>query len=107
MALVPLNLVVTHRGKSSRQHVTCRYKCGDECSKPVPNTSENEYFGDIARQAISRRSALRAGGITVLAVGPDPHWPHAPAAKHRRRCPPRPRPPTTAQHEIHLRRTQQ
>jgi secreted PhoX family phosphatase len=69
MALVQLNLVVTHRGKSSRQHVTCRYKCGDACSKPVPNTRDNEYFGDIARQAISRRSALRAGGITVLAVG--------------------------------------
>ena len=69
MALVSLNLFVTHRGKSSRQHVTCRYKRGDACSKPVPNTSDNEYFGDIARQAISRRSALRAGGITVLAVG--------------------------------------
>jgi uncharacterized protein len=69
MALVQLTLVVTHRGKSSRQHVTCRYKCGDACSKPVPNTRDNEYFGDIARQAISRRSALRAGGITVLAVG--------------------------------------
>ena len=69
MALVPLNLFVTHRGKSSRQHVTCRYKCGDACSKPVPNTSDNEYFGDIARQAMSRRSALQAAGVTVLAVG--------------------------------------
>ena len=49
--------------------MTCRYKCGDACSKPVPNTSDNEYFGDIARLTISRRSALRAGGITVLAVG--------------------------------------
>ena len=35
MALVPLNLFVTHDGKSKRQHVTCRYKCGDACSKPV------------------------------------------------------------------------
>ena len=69
MALVPLNLFVTHRGKSSRQHVTCRYKCGDACSKPVRNTSDNEYFGDIARQALSRRSALQAAGVTVLAVG--------------------------------------
>jgi secreted PhoX family phosphatase len=69
MALVPLNLFVTHRGRSSRQHVTCRYKCGDACTKPVANTSDNEYFGDIARQAISRRSALQAAGITVLAVG--------------------------------------
>ena len=59
MALVPLNLFVTHDGKSKRQHVTCRYKCGDACSKPVPNTSDNEYFGDIVK-AVSRRSVLQA-----------------------------------------------
>ncbi len=68
MALVPLNLLVTHNGRSSRQHVTCRYKCGDACSKPAPNTSDNEYFGDIAK-AVSRRSVLQAGGVAVLAVG--------------------------------------
>ena len=59
MALVPLNLFVTHDGKSRRQHVTCRYKCGDACSKPVRNTSDNEYFGDIAKE-VSRRSILQA-----------------------------------------------
>ena len=68
MALVPLNLLVTHNGRSSRQHVTCRYKCGDACSRPAPNTSDNEYFGDIAK-AVSRRSMLQAGGVAVLAVG--------------------------------------
>ncbi|MDT5007883.1 MAG: uncharacterized protein QOJ24_5059 [Mycobacterium sp.] len=68
MALVPLNLFITHDGKSKRQHVTCRYKCGDACSKPVRNTSDNEYFSDIAK-AVSRRSVLQAGGIAVLAVG--------------------------------------
>jgi secreted PhoX family phosphatase len=68
MTLVPLNLLVTHNGRSSRQHVTCRYKCGDACSKPVPNTSDNEYFGDIAK-TVSRRSLLQAGGVAVLAVG--------------------------------------
>lgn len=68
MALVPLNLFITHDGKSKRQHITCRYKCGDACSKPVPNTSTNEYFGDVVK-SISRRSMLRASGVTVLAVG--------------------------------------
>ena len=34
----------------------------------MPNTSDNEYFGDIV-QAVSRRSALKAAGVTVLAVG--------------------------------------
>lgn len=68
MALMPLNLFVAHTGRSSRQHVTCRYKCGDACSKPVPNTSDNEYFGDVLA-AVSRRSALKTAGIAVLAVG--------------------------------------
>ncbi|HEX9833838.1 MAG TPA: alkaline phosphatase PhoX, partial [Mycobacterium sp.] len=68
MAFVPLNLLVTHNGKSKRQHVTCVYKCGDACSKPVRNTSDNEYFGDVVK-AVSRRSMLQAGGVAVLAVG--------------------------------------
>ncbi|MEV3903778.1 PhoX family phosphatase [Mycobacterium sp. NPDC050551] len=68
MALVPLNLFVSHDGRSSRQHITCRYKCGDACSKPAPNTSPNEYFGDIVK-AVSRRSMIQAAGVTVLAVG--------------------------------------
>lgn len=68
MALVPLNLFVSHDGKSRRQHITCVYKCGDACSKPVPNRSDNEYFGDIAK-AVSRRSILQAGSVAVLAVG--------------------------------------
>jgi secreted PhoX family phosphatase len=68
MALVPLNLLISHNGKSSRQHITCRYKCGDACSKPAPNTSDNEYFGDVVKR-MSRRSVLQATGVTVLAVG--------------------------------------
>ena len=68
MTLVPLNLFVTHDGRSARQRVTCRYKCGDACAHPAPNTSDNAYFGDVVK-AVSRRSALRAGAVTVLAVG--------------------------------------
>lgn len=69
MAIVPLNLFVKHTGKSSRQRITCRYKCGDQCAHPAPNKTENEYFGDVVRQAMSRRSVLQAGGVAVLAVG--------------------------------------
>ena len=68
MALVPLNLLVTHNGKSKRQHVTCVYKCGDACSKPVPNRSDNEYFGDIVK-GVSRRTILHVGRIAVLSAG--------------------------------------
>ena len=69
MALVPLNLIFGHDGHSSRQRVTCRYRCGDACAHPAPNTSDNEYFGDIARRAMSRRSLFKALGVTVLAAG--------------------------------------
>ena len=69
MPLLPPNLFVTHRGRSSRQHVTCRYRCGDACSDCPSNTSDNDYFRDVARRAITRRDALRAGALTVLAVG--------------------------------------
>ena len=68
MALIPLNLFVAHQGRSSRQHIPCRYRCGDACSKPAPNTSDNEYFGDVMA-AVSRRSALKTAGVAVLAVG--------------------------------------
>ncbi len=69
MALLPLNLFVSHDGRSSRQRVTCLYKCGDACAHPAPNETDNPYFGDIARQAMSRRSMFKAAGLTVLAVG--------------------------------------
>lgn len=69
MALVPLNLLISHDGRSTRQSVTCRYRCGDACAHPAPNTSDNAYFGDLVRDAMSRRSALKAAGVAVLAVG--------------------------------------
>lgn len=68
MSLIPLNLLVSHDGRSSRQRVTCRSRCADACNHPAPNTSDNDYFGDIVRRAVSRRSALRATGVAVLSV---------------------------------------
>lgn len=49
---------------SSRTKQTCTYKCGNACFGECANESNNEYFGDI-----TRRSALKAGAVTVLAVG--------------------------------------
>ncbi len=69
MALVPLNLLIDHNGRSARQRITCRYRCGDACAHPAPNTSDNPYFGDLVRETVSRRSALKAAGVAVLAVG--------------------------------------
>ncbi|MEV8223465.1 alkaline phosphatase PhoX, partial [Dietzia maris] len=67
-------------GISNRQHVTCVYKCGDQCAAPVPNTTDNPYFGDIATE-ISRRGALKAAGVVALAVGATQVLPATAAAQ--------------------------
>ncbi|WP_027004401.1 PhoX family protein [Corynebacterium halotolerans] len=64
MALKGLNLL-TNKFTSSRSSMTCEYKCGNACFGECDNKSDNPYFGDL----MSRRSALKAGGLTVLTVG--------------------------------------
>ncbi|WP_298458513.1 PhoX family phosphatase [uncultured Cellulomonas sp.] len=54
------------RGK--RSAVTCHLKCADACAQPVPNTSDNEYFADVAGAALSRRSVLGGGAVGALAL---------------------------------------
>ncbi len=53
---------------SGRSSLTCLYRCGNACANDAPNCSDNEYFGDMMRAAVSRRSVLRAGAV-VGAVG--------------------------------------
>ena len=69
MGLKGRNLLAKMDFRSSRSHRTCIYKCGDACSKPVPNTSDNAYLGDLMERAFTRRSALRTGGAAVVTVG--------------------------------------
>ncbi|RAV34331.1 PhoX family protein [Corynebacterium heidelbergense] len=69
MGLIGRNLLKNMDFTSSRSHRTCVYKCGDACSKPIPNESDNPYFGDIVSKAFSRRAALQAGGAAVVTVG--------------------------------------
>ena len=64
MALNGRNLL-SNKFTSSRSSLTCTYKCGNACFGHAENTSDNPYFGD----QFSRRTALRAGGLTVLTVG--------------------------------------
>ncbi|TYQ09037.1 UNVERIFIED_ORG: hypothetical protein L601_004600000010 [Gordonia westfalica J30] len=56
-------------GRSSRAHVTCRYKCGDACRSDPGNSSDNAYFRDVVRTAVSRRSVLKTSAGTAVAVG--------------------------------------
>jgi secreted PhoX family phosphatase len=49
--------------------MTCHFRCDDACSKPVPNQTDNRYFGDIVRAGASRRSVLKGGGLVAAVVG--------------------------------------
>ncbi|MGL4305466.1 MAG: PhoX family protein [Mycobacteriaceae bacterium] len=68
--LLPLS--VTHDGQSSRQAITCKYKCGNACFHNCPNKSDGQYFGDIIKTALSRRGLLKSGAVTALALGSSP-----------------------------------
>ncbi|MET9319858.1 PhoX family phosphatase [Streptomyces sp. NPDC003038] len=53
---------------SGRSALTCRYRCGDACFHEVPNTSDNEYAGDLIARAYSRRSMLRSAAVVTVAA---------------------------------------
>ncbi|GAA1562436.1 PhoX family protein [Actinomadura kijaniata] len=63
---LPLLSVPRHGGRDA---LTCKYRCGNACDHPVPNTSGNAYFGDILADHLSRRGMLRAGALGALVVG--------------------------------------
>ncbi|MGV9792668.1 MULTISPECIES: PhoX family protein [unclassified Gordonia (in: high G+C Gram-positive bacteria)] len=56
-------------GRSARARVTCRYKCGSACWHEPGNSSDNNYFRDIARTGVSRRTVLRSTAGAAVAVG--------------------------------------
>jgi hypothetical protein len=49
--------------------MTCLYRCGNACDHPVPNESDNAYFGDVVSAEVSRRGVVRAGAIGALVLG--------------------------------------
>ncbi|MFP5070764.1 PhoX family protein [Pseudonocardia nantongensis] len=65
----PLPLIDRARQHGGRQGLTCRYRCGDACSRPEPNRSSNGYFGDVLRSVLDRRGVLRAGAVLGLSAG--------------------------------------
>ncbi|MFD7812376.1 PhoX family protein [Streptomyces sp. NPDC059785] len=50
-----------------RSALTCRFRCGDACFHDIPNTSTNEYVGDVISDALSRRSMMRAAAVVTVA----------------------------------------
>ncbi|WP_446217911.1 PhoX family protein [Micromonospora sp. IBHARD004] len=53
----------------SRDAMTCLYRCGNACDHPVPNSSDNPYFGDLVDAEVSRRGVVRAGAVGALVLG--------------------------------------
>ncbi|MEC3981536.1 PhoX family protein [Amycolatopsis sp. H20-H5] len=62
-----LPLFTAHPG--GRSPITCEYRCGNACAHPAPNESGNEYFGDVVKDVVSRRGALKAGAVMAAAAG--------------------------------------
>ncbi|MDT0573787.1 PhoX family protein [Streptomyces sp. DSM 3412] len=60
-----LPMIGSHPG--GRSALTCRFRCGDACFHEVPNTSANEYVGDVIASALSRRSVMRAAAVVSVA----------------------------------------
>ena len=60
---------VARAHEGGRSAMTCHHRCADACSRPVPNESRNDYFGDIVARSASRRSVLKGGGLTAAVVG--------------------------------------
>ncbi|MFJ4786110.1 PhoX family protein [Streptomyces sp. NPDC088794] len=51
-----------------RSSLTCRFRCGDACFHEAPNTSSNEYVGDVIAGALGRRSMMRAAAVVTVAA---------------------------------------
>ncbi|MEU0207836.1 PhoX family protein [Streptomyces canus] len=62
---VQLPLINAVHGRSA---LTCRFRCGDACFHPAPNTSSNPYVGDVIATALSRRSMMRAAAVVTVAA---------------------------------------
>jgi secreted PhoX family phosphatase len=65
--LLPLIGTPSQSHPGGRSAMTCRFRCGDACFHEVPNTSDNEYVGDVIAGALSRRSMMRAAAVVTVA----------------------------------------
>ena len=52
--------------RGARQGLTCRYRCGDACSREAPNPTSHTYFGDVMARVLDRRGVLKAGAVLGL-----------------------------------------
>ncbi|WP_139978343.1 PhoX family protein [Nocardioides litoris] len=58
-------------GRSSRDPMTCLFRCGNACDHPEPNRTEHGHVQDEIAKVVGRRGLLKSSllGGSVLAVG--------------------------------------
>ncbi len=61
-------LLTLLRPTTGRSAETCFYRCGNACSHPVSNRSDNPYFGDVLAASLSRRAVLQSGVAAAAVV---------------------------------------
>lgn len=66
--LLPLIGTPSQSHPGGRSALTCRFRCGDACFHEVPNTSDNEYVGEVIAGAIGRRAMVRAAAVVTVAA---------------------------------------
>ncbi len=64
-----LPIVGVAKVSHGRDRMTCLYRCGNACDHAVPNGSDNEYFGDLVKNEVTRRGVLRTGAVGAVALG--------------------------------------
>ncbi|MEV0526969.1 PhoX family phosphatase [Streptomyces sp. NPDC050439] len=85
-----LPIITSHQGSGNRSALTCRFRCGDACFHEVPNTSDNEYVGDVIASALSRRSVMRAAAVVTVATAAGSAVVAGPAAPEAAAVPQKP-----------------
>ncbi|MFH8490126.1 PhoX family protein [Streptomyces longisporoflavus] len=85
-----LPIITSHQGSGNRSALTCRFRCGDACFHEVPNTSDNEYVGDVIAGALSRRSMMRAAAVVTVATAAGSAVVAGPAAPEAAAAPQKP-----------------
>ena len=58
MTLHQLLPLLTDGPHGSRSAATCHYRCADACFKPMPNTSDNPEFHEVALRMISAQGGI-------------------------------------------------
>ena len=53
----------------SRSAMTCHYRCGNACDKPIPNTSDNEHMSEVLKSVVARRALLKGGAAASVTIG--------------------------------------